>query len=42
MRAILRSKKNRLIKKHWKRTGNLPVKLIGKKDGLYFYKAIIP
>jgi hypothetical protein len=34
-----KSKKRRIIKKFWKRTGCLPVIFCGKKDGLYWYKA---
>ncbi len=38
MRFLLRSRKRRLIKKHFKKTGNFPAKLWGKQDGLWFYE----
>ena len=42
MKVVLRSKKKRLVKKHFKKTGNLPAILIGKKGGLYWYKVSAP
>jgi len=39
---FLRSKKQRAIKKRFKKTGILPAIPIGKKDGLYWYKCVIP
>lgn len=38
----LKSRKARAIKKRWKKTGIIPATLCGKKDGLYWYKAVIP
>jgi len=42
LKLLARSKKKRIIKKVWKRTGFLPVKLIGKKDGSFWYEVIMP
>jgi len=37
VKGLLRSKKKRLIKKQWKKTGMIPCVCNGKKDGLYWH-----
>jgi hypothetical protein len=38
----LRSGKKRLIKKHFKKHGVLPVVSVGRCGGLYWYKCLVP
>ena len=42
MKLFCNSKKRRIIKKWFKRTGNIRGVCMGKKDELYWYKAVIP
>ena len=39
---LIRSRKARAVKKQWKKTGYLPAIPIGKRDGIYWYKAVMP
>lgn len=41
-RMLLRSNKRRLVKKHFKKTGNVPAVCMGKKNGLWWYKVVMP
>lgn len=40
--VFLRSRKKRLVKKWFKKTGWLRLVFIGKRDGVWWYKAVLP
>ena len=42
MRLFPRSKKKRIVKKWFKRTGYIRGTYYIKQDGIYFYKVLIP